>query len=213
MLSLKIRLFPISPPPGGGRRPFAALRPARTAILLLLSALLTGCFLPPASPPVTEVLPPAIPLPASDQAISYLGLEPGASAFSLGEVEGELVVFEIIMAQCPHCQREAPKINRLYRMLREAGLAEEVKILAIALGNTALETGLYRERFHVPFPLIPNPDGRLLRVDGTPTLYLVKIGGRDTSHIIYQGIGRLPPAGDLLARIRQALANPPTRQK
>ena len=166
-----------------------------TALLLLLSACLAG------TPDWQRTSLPAlvIPAPATAADRQYLGLAPAVSRFTLDQVKGRLVVLEFILAQCPHCQHEAPKMKHFYNLVKQQGLDKRIKFISVALGNTRLESNLFKERYEVPFPVIPNPGRRVMEIEATPTLYFIRpeAGG---SKVLFEAVGRLPDGEELLRR-------------
>ena len=55
---------------------------------------------------------------------------------------------------CPHCQREAPRVNRLFeRITEDARLRSQIKLIGVAVGNTTYETDVFRQTYGVRFPL------------------------------------------------------------
>ena len=48
---------------------------------------------------------------------AYLGLSDSGS-FNPTTIAGRLLVIEIFSMCCPHCQREAPTVNRLYQAIQ-----------------------------------------------------------------------------------------------
>ena len=187
----------------GDMKPFPRTKNGRAVLvaillLLMLPACLTGApdWQRPTSLPVLD-----IPAPATAGDRQYLGLDANASRFTLEQVRGQLVVLEFILAQCPHCQHEAPKMKRFYELVQQRQLGDRIKFISIALGNTPLEAGLFKERYQLPFPVIPNPGQQVMRVEATPTLYFLRPepGG---ARILYEAVGRLPDGEKLL---RQAI--------
>ena len=105
----------------------------------------------------------------------YLGISDNEN-FVIGDVQADLVLVQVFSMYCPICQREAPDVNDLYDMIHEQGLEESIKIFGIAPGNSSFEVSVYRDRYEVEFPLIPDPDfvwHKYLGEVGTPTYYAV----------------------------------------
>ena len=179
--------------------------PLKLLLMALLGGLLAACAA--FSPGSRQISLPrlVIPAPAAAADRNYLGLKDSARYFSLNHLKARLAIIEVIMAQCPHCQRQAPKMDIFYRLLSERGLQDQVRIFAIALGNTPFETGLYKERYQVPFPIIPDPGGTLLRVDATPTLYILEPDPGGGSRILRQETGMLPAPEKLVEITRKLL--------
>ena len=47
---------------------------------------------------------------------SYLGLS-GEGLFNISQIKAKVVIIQIFSMYCPYCQREAPNINKLYRLI------------------------------------------------------------------------------------------------
>ncbi|NPA25258.1 MAG: TlpA family protein disulfide reductase [Deltaproteobacteria bacterium] len=187
--------------------------PIRLLTLVILGGLLAACTaIAPGSRP-TSLPELSIPAPTLPAERNYLGLKDSAGHFSFNDLKSRLTVIEIIMAQCPHCQREAPKMDAFYRLLAERGLQDQVRIFAIALGNTPFETGLYKERYQVPFPIIPDPGGTLLRVDATPTLYIIEPDSGGGSRILHQEAGILSTPEELIEITQKLLRKQKTARR
>ena len=63
-----------------------------------------------------------------------------------------------------------------------------MKLIGIGTGNTPYEIDLFREKYSVPFPLIPDQDmsiGRTLGVRGTPTFIGIELNADGTQHDFY----------------------------
>ncbi len=134
----------------------------------------------------------------------YLGLaSPGE--FTLAQVQGEFFLVEVFSTICPHCQIQAPGLNRLYRLVTgNPRLADRLKIAGLGYFEKPPALERYRLKFQVPFPLIPDEQGLLadlLDVPGTPTIVVLNKQGR----ILYFHIGEFLNAGkflrDLLAHL------------
>lgn len=135
------------------------LRMIPLAILLLAA----GCA---TSPPTTGVplageaeaglAPGELPVPGDARMRAYLGIETGRT-FRLGDIPTDILLVEVFDMYCPHCQREAPNVNRLYhRIAADPSPEVRITLIGIGIGNTAYEVGLFGKTFDVPFPLLPD---------------------------------------------------------
>ena len=100
-------------------------------------------------------------LPAPIQQIHhrYLGLS-SDQPFSPGQIKAQVVIIEIFSMYCPICQREAEKVNGLFRLIQSRpGLREKIKLIGIGAGNSDFEVGFFREKYNIEFPLFS--DARL----------------------------------------------------
>ncbi|MFP4071632.1 MAG: peroxiredoxin family protein [Desulfovibrionales bacterium] len=129
---------------------------------------------------------------SGDRAVARYLEVPPADSVPLSEVGARGIIINIYSLYCPPCHREAPLLNNLYRMIKEMGLEDDLKLIGIAVGNNEQEVSAYRERHKVPFPLLMDPDytihkqvgsvpvpsfyAVLLQCDGGPQVVLSKIG-------------------------------------
>ena len=59
-----------------------------------------------------------LPAPDSQQTSSYLGLKT-MDPYTISQIDAKLVFIEILDALCPHCQANAPVVNRLYQVIQK----------------------------------------------------------------------------------------------
>jgi len=137
-----------------------------------------------------------LPSPQTEAEKKYLGLSRKEGVFQVVEIKARLLIIEIYSMYCPHCQKEAPQVNQLYRaILERPDLEEAVKIIGIGAGNSAYEVDLFKKKYGVPFPLFPDRDlsiTRLLDVNGTPTFIAVKMtegGTQERLCLVSGGLG------------------------
>lgn len=117
-----------------------------------------------------------LPAPDSVQAQKYLGL-PSAEPFTISKIGAKIVMIEFMSAMCPHCQTNAPIVNRLYKVVQDdARLAKDVKIIGIAVGNNKKQVDAFKKTYKVPFPIFVDEQygisGPLGGVD-TPTMLVL----------------------------------------
>jgi len=145
------------------------------------------------SPPQEGDLFPDVKLAMPDAAEqrNYLGLSQGKS-FAVTDIKATIVIIEILSMYCPHCQREAPLVNELYRVIEgNPAYRGTVKLIGIGAGNSAFETKVFREKYDVPFPVIPDGDFYLHRELGearTPFFIGVRIE-EGTARVFYAKLG------------------------
>lgn len=142
-----------------------------------------------------EALPDMVfPAPDDPSERSYLGLS-GDRDFKIQDVKADVVIIEIFSMYCPYCQREAPAINRLYDKIESnASIRDKIKLIGVGAGNSSFEVGVFKKKYHVPFPLIPDNDFSLYNSLGkvrTPYFIGVKINPDGTNQIIYSKLGAL----------------------
>lgn len=154
----------------------------RMATLLLAFILLSGCAAapPPDADPQTmstgekpfDLPTLRLPTPTSAPHLNYLGVGPDET-FALSEIKTKILIIEVFNFYCPHCQAEAPTINRLYQKIEsDAKLKGQIKIIGIGIGNTPYEVSAFRKSYAIPFPLFADRSRVLsmhLEVRRTPT--------------------------------------------
>ena len=147
-----------------------------------------------------------LPIPKNDQERSYLGLA-GSGNFKLGQIKAPILIIEVYSFYCPHCQVSAAKVNDLYRKIQgDPGTREKIKLIGIAVGNSAFEVDSYRERYKVPFPLFPDLKMEIsekLGVKGTPTFIGVRTDRAGGPESFYFGEGGFEDIQKFLAEIIQ----------
>jgi thiol-disulfide isomerase/thioredoxin len=111
----------------------------------------------------------------------YLGLE-NLEPFTLSQIKSKLILVEFYSFYCPHCQEGAPTNNKLFKYLhRSSKLKNDIKMIGIALTNKPFEVKMFKETFHVKFPLFPDEDKAILDTLGiqwTPVIVLMKPDGK-----------------------------------
>jgi thiol-disulfide isomerase/thioredoxin len=114
---------------------------------------------PKAGDPLAEIF---LPLPEAPEQQAYLGTPVSAAArgrFALHELSADLVVVEVFSMYCPHCQREAPKVNQLFEALQKRPQdAPRIRLLGIGVGNSPMEVAVFRKAYSIAFPLFPDGD-------------------------------------------------------
>ncbi|MBU0516950.1 MAG: TlpA family protein disulfide reductase [Proteobacteria bacterium] len=160
-------------------------------------------------PPAVGQAWPEVTLTAPRDAAqrAYLGLG-SVKKFKIHQVKARVVVIEVYSMYCPYCQREAPNINRLYRLIEsDPSLKGKIKLIGIAAGNSVFEVAVFRKKFQVPFPLLPDlkfAAHRPLGKPRTPYFFGVLIGPGAKARVIYSKLGALGDVKSFLAGLRRA---------
>ncbi len=131
---------------------------------------------------------------------AVLGLT-ATGPFRLAHVKADLVIVEVFNMYCPHCQAEAPNVNKLHRLIEDsADLKARARLIGIGIGNTSLEVDQFRKHFEVPFPLIPDAEavtGQAAREPfGTPTFIVLKMGRESKPKVVKVHRGRIKDIED-----------------
>jgi len=121
--------------------------------------------------PGEKLLEISLETPDSLKVKEYLGLAAKPS-FIMDDLDADVVVVEVFSMYCPHCQREAPVVNRFYDLLvKRKTPGTSIKLLGIGVGNSQFEVDHFRKTYDIPFPLFADGDfivHRALGQVGTP---------------------------------------------
>ncbi|MFH0960825.1 MAG: redoxin family protein [Pseudomonadota bacterium] len=139
----------------------------------------------------------------------YLGLSDGKN-FQLPQVKARLLIIQIFSMYCPVCQRDAHAVNELHDLLQKVpGLRDEVKMIGVGTGNTPYEVNVFREKFKVAFPLIPDDNFAIQKALSdeirTPTFLVVKPTAEGKLEIVLTKVGEINESGEFLKRIMAKL--------
>jgi thiol-disulfide isomerase/thioredoxin len=101
-----------------------------------------------------------------------------------------VVIVEIMSMYCPSCQKEAPVINELYRLIEDnPRLKGTFKLIGLGAGNSPCEMKVFREKYGVPSPSFPT-HGACRAGRGEDALFHRCQGGEGSLHgLLFQGGG------------------------
>ena len=146
--------------------------------------------------------------PLSTASRDYLGLS-ASETFDPLDITGRLLVIEIFSMYCPHCQREAPAVNRLYQAIEASEhLRGQVKMIGIGVGNSDFEINHFRKHYQIAFPLFPDEDFEIHQSLGevrTPFFIIVAEGSTGKGKILWTGAGHLEPLETVIDRLKALL--------
>lgn len=130
-----------------------------------------------------KLLEISLETPESREMQEYLGLS-SKPLFIINDIDADVVVVEIFSMYCPHCQREAPMINRFYDLLvKRKTPGANIKFLGIGVGNSQFEVDYFRKTYAISFPLFADGDfvvHKALGEVGTP-YFIALARGADKS--------------------------------
>ena len=178
-------------------------------VMIIFFIGLTGAALAANKPPQKgEGLPTInLPVPKNPDEKNYLGL-PGTGTFKISQIKAKVVIVEIFSMYCPYCQKDAPGINELYRLIENnTDLKNKIKIIGIGAGNSSYEVEVFRKTYNVPFPLFPDKDFTIHKACGevrTPYFMVVKINEDGTHQIVHTQLGEYPGAESFLDLVLKA---------
>jgi hypothetical protein len=86
------------------------------------------------------------------------GTVPSGPVADYRDSTAEVVVLNFFDMYCHTCQTMASHVGELQRMVRQRGLDSRIGFYAIGWGNSPMESEMYRKRFGVGYPVIPDPE-------------------------------------------------------
>jgi peroxiredoxin len=159
----------------------------------------------PAGPKEGDILPNfSLSDPQDANQRAYLGIS-GKDPFSIDQIRSEVVIIEIFSMYCPLCQKEAPKVNRLYQEIEASAAARgRVKIIGIGAGNSTYEVQYFAKNYEVPFPLFADSDFSIHQKLGqvrTPYFIVLKRDAKGSQRVLYAQLGGFDQVPTFLEKI------------
>jgi peroxiredoxin len=153
---------------------------------------------------------PALELKAPEGAGGkYLGLAPGTKTFRLEQLKAQAVLVEVFSMYCTICQAEAPRMNEIYATIQQRGLGDKLKLLGLGAGNSEIEVGVFRDKYKVAFPLLPDSDYAVHKGLGeprTPLLLLVRLVPGQPPAVVMSHLGPLGETQAFLDKVLERAA-------
>ena len=135
-----------------------------------------------------------LPVPQQASEKDYLGITYN-QPFEISHIKAQVVIIEIFSMYCPFCQREATIINKLYELIQnKPDLKDKIKIIGIGAGNTQFEVDFFKNKYNIPFPLLPDESFSVHKVVGevrTPYFFVFKIEQDGSKKTIYSRAGSI----------------------
>lgn len=134
----------------------------------------------------------------------YLGLSKQRN-FSFKDIEGSLIVIELFSTYCMTCPKNVPIINDVYRAVeKDPKLKGRVKVIGIAIGNTAKEVESYKKAHNLLFPVLTDYDFSVHDILGNPRVpYTMFVkGSAGAKKIVDSHQGLLDSAEMVLKTVR-----------
>ena len=138
----------------------------------------------------------------SEKQKEYLGV--AADSFKLSDIKADYLFVEGYSMYCPVCQRDATRLNDVYKAVSLMDSKGSIKFLGLALGNTQFEVEFYKKKYTVEFPLFQDEEYEIHKALGevpTPVFYIVKLG--PTMEVVYEKVGEAENKDVLLKAIKE----------
>jgi thiol-disulfide isomerase/thioredoxin len=140
-----------------------------------------------------------LPIPQTMAEREYLNVYEGP--FLLSHVDAEVLIVQIYSMYCPHCQKEAPNVNALYKAIAaRPETKQHIKIIGIGAGNSPFEVEAFKKLFQIEFPLIQDEDWTVHEILGkvrTP-YFFVLLKKPSGLQVVYSREGSIGDPGNFL---------------
>ncbi len=150
-------------------------------------------------------------MPSSSEDRTYLGISEG-DAFTIGDIEADLIVLEVISIYCASCQMQAPIYNEVFELVRkDPTMGDRVKWMGVGVGNNEREVESFRKMKNIPFPLVPDVSFDFYDAIGgpggirTPFTLLVRRDEKGRGIVVDSHVGMRHEKEEILEGIRAAL--------
>ena len=151
------------------------------------------------------------PPPPSSQDLTYLGLTE-QKPFSLGDVQAELIVLELLNIYCTSCQKQAPIYNEIFDLVEKDPIMKgKVKWMGVGIGNNANEVEFFRKSKGITFPIFTDTQFKLYEAIGgpggirTPFTILVRKDEKGRGIVVDSHIGFRRDKDEIVEGIKAAL--------
>ncbi len=150
----------------------------------------------------------SLPVPNDSEGKNYLGLSGRHGVFKIRQIDAEGVLIQIFNSYCPVCQTTASAMGELYHQIENnPGLKGRIKLIGIGVGNNALETEVFKQTYHIPFPIFPDENYDIHQALGevrTPFYVALKLNRDGHQEIVYTHLGGLTDGRGFLDLMAEA---------
>ena len=181
-------------------------------VCLLVPAGLSTGKTPPKIARLGDLFPPHSFLPpTSPQDRSYLGLSE-EKPFTLGDIQADLVVVELLNIYCTSCQKQAPIYNEVFDLLKRDPITKgKVTWMGVGVGNNEREVEFFRKARDISFPIFTDVQFDLYEAVGgkggirTPFTLLVRKDEKGRGIIVDSHMGFRRNTDEIIDEIKAAL--------
>ena len=94
----------------------------------------------------------------------YLGLESTSGAFGLSDIRAKVLIIWLFDMYCPNCQKAAPRVNEVYRLVNSGRHSNDIKLIGVGAGNSSLEVASFKKKLAIPFPAFPDENLKMAEI-------------------------------------------------
>jgi thiol-disulfide isomerase/thioredoxin len=163
---------------------------------ILISGILGAHPVQSAEPPLPyskELGSLKLTVPTDKLIRKQLGIKAKSGQFGIADLRPGIIIIEIFNMYCPHCQKYAPTVNELHRLIQSnPKLKVKVLLLGIGVGNSPFEVNIFRKKYAVAFPLFDDKNyaiSNLMHGLLTPHFIGLKVDGKGGYCVFYSKDG------------------------
>ena len=153
----------------------------------------------------------ALPQPRNEAARCYLGL-PAGKDFTLRQVQGKVILVEMLNVLCPHCQKQTLPYGKLYDMIQQDPQTRgKILMLGVAVGNSDEQIEDFVDIYAVDFPIVPDRSFKLhTAIGGGPTPFSLYLRREEGEPLVVAGthLGEDREMEDLFSYLKETLTLP-----
>lgn len=143
----------------------------------------------------------ALEVPDPAPVEQYLGLK-NTGSLLISQIPAKLILIQFFSLYCPHCHRQAPITNKVFKIIREdQTLDRDCKMIGIGVGNGSRETDAYKNKFRVQFPLFPDQTYEVHKKLGEPRTPFILVVS-NTGKVLLTQEGIIKDVDEFLHQVR-----------
>lgn len=143
--------------------------------------------------------------PSSEKDKTYLGIGTAFKTFSIGQLDCQLALIEIVGVYCPQCHIQMPFFNKLfYRIKRDDDLYKKTKMIAVAVGANPMELAFFKKEHQIPYPVIKDPEFEIHKLLGEPRTPFTMLVSKD-KQVVFAHLGIIKDIDQFLLKIKELL--------
>lgn len=149
--------------------------------------------------------------PAASGDRAYLGI-PDGKTFTIGDIQADLIVLEVLNTYCTSCQIQAPIYNKVFRLMENDPVTKgRIKWMGVGVGNNKTEVGAFRKEKQIQFPILTDLNFEFYDAVGgpggvrTPLTILVRKDEKGRGIVVESHVGFRRDQQEILQGIKAVL--------
>jgi hypothetical protein len=142
---------------------------------------------------------------------AYLGI-PEGETFTIGDINADLIVLEVLNTYCTSCQKQASVYNEAFQLAEiDSATQGRIKWMGMGVGNNETEVAAFREDKGILFPILTDLDFKFYDAVGgpggvrTPFTILIRKDENGRGIVVESHVGYRPNKDEIFEGIKAAL--------